>query len=72
MQMTIHSTNMITKDPIHHVECRVWEGVTENGVPCLVFVKLLAVKNGEDTTQFERELQERLAKAEPIDLRHVL
>jgi hypothetical protein len=41
------------------VPARVWEGVTAAGVPCHAYVTRIAVANGEDQTQFERELAEQ-------------
>jgi hypothetical protein len=56
VKITIESTDKITT--LDGVRARLWNGVTESGVPCLVFVSRLAVANGEDQSQFERELAE--------------
>jgi len=70
MKLTITSTEkFITLDGVH---CRVWEGVTEGGVPCFVFVHRIAVDTDRDTAQFERELMERLPPAEACRLADVL
>lgn len=37
------------------VECRVWNGVTEAGVQCFVFVHRIAVRDGVDAEAFSRE-----------------
>lgn len=37
---------------------RVWEGVTEAGVPFVAYIPLVQVKTSFDTEQFERELSE--------------
>ena len=56
MKITIESTDKITQ--IGDVPVRVWSGMTEAGVPCFVFVHRLAVRNGEDQSQFDAELRE--------------
>lgn len=55
MKVAIASTETITD--IDGVAVRLWEGTTEQGVKCLVFVHRLAVRNSEDQGQFEQELQ---------------
>ena len=56
MKITIESTTkIVTADGI---QCRVWEGVSERGVPVVALVPRIAVKNGNDTSQFEEELRE--------------
>lgn len=56
MKITIESTASLTT--INGVPVRLWEGVTENGVRCKVFVHRLAVHKDDDCAQFDRELQE--------------
>ena len=43
---------------IADVPARVWEGHTESGIPVHCYVTRIAVENGLDHTEFERELQE--------------
>lgn len=69
MKITIESTDSITH--LDGVPVRVWNGITEQGVPCKVFVHRLAVHQDEDLAAFERELQEQLPPGRVIDLRHV-
>lgn len=57
MKVTIESTQDVTD--IDGVPVRLWEGVTESGVKCKVFVHRLGVHNDDDAGQFERELSER-------------
>jgi len=57
--MTIESTTKIVA--LNGIDCRVWEGTTERGVPIHCFIPRVAVKNGWDMTQFEQELQEQRA-----------
>lgn len=75
MKITIESTNTLTE--IDRVPVRVWRGVTERGVPCIVFVHRLAVDKAEDAAQFEAELREvpppRIRPLSDVfDLRQVL
>lgn len=57
VKITITSTNKLTT--IEGVPCRIWEGVTERGVPCHVFVHRLAVQSVDNRCEeFERELRE--------------
>ena len=66
MKIQMESTPAITD--LNGVPVRVWNGVTEKGIPCLVFVHRLAVHLQRDATQFDAELQEQLAPGfVPID-----
>lgn len=56
MRMTIESTSRIVE--ASGVQCRVWEGETERGVKVIALIPRVAVKNGQDCSQFEEELQE--------------
>lgn len=40
------------------VPARIWEGTTENGVRVIAFIMRVAVREGDDSTQFENELRE--------------
>ena len=51
---------------------RVWDGVTERGSKCLVFVHLIAVPNNEPNAEFDRELAEQLPPGQVFDLRRIL
>jgi len=65
MKITITSTTKLTT--IEGVPCRIWEGVTERGVPCHVFVHRLAVRNeGVLCEEFDRELKETYPPAAEI------
>lgn len=59
MKMTIESTTKIVN--ASGIDCRVWEGQTERGVKVQVLIPRVAVKNGQDTAQFEAELKECVA-----------
>jgi hypothetical protein len=70
MKLQIEATEQLTT--IDGVPVRLWEGVTESGVCCKVFVHRIAVHNDEDSSQFEHELAEQLPPGRVIDLRHIL
>lgn len=61
MKLTIESTSITTR--IDNVPVRLWEGTTESGVPCKVFVHRVLARNGQEA-EFERELREQLEPAE--------
>ena len=70
MTMTISSTTKVVT--LDGVQCRVWEGQTERGIPIHCFIPRVAVKNGLDASQFEEELNEHRtpsAEVEAIPLR---
>lgn len=70
MKVTITATKEISH--LDGVTCRVWDGVTEGGVPCKVFVHRLAVALDKDAFEFERELHEQMPPGVVIPLRKVL
>jgi hypothetical protein len=70
MRLRIESTNQLTT--INGAGVRVWKGETDGGIPCLVFVRLLAVDDQADQTAFETELRGALQPAELRPLRDVL
>lgn len=59
MKATITSTSAIVPiSPDGKMHARVWEGVSEAGVPFTAYVTLCQVHKDADNSQFERELQE--------------
>jgi hypothetical protein len=73
MKLTIESTTKIVH--LNGVEARVWEGETESGIPVHCFITLVAVHEGLDTPQFEKELSEQRkpsAEVAAIPLRLIL
>jgi hypothetical protein len=73
MKIAIENTSKIVS--FNGIDCRVWEGDTEGGVPVIVFIPRIAVRNDLDTSQFEAELRETRAPspdAEAWPLRMVL
>lgn len=61
MKATITSTDAIVHFKTDGNLCRVWEGVTEAGVPFTAYIATLQVHKGADNSQFERELMEHKA-----------
>jgi hypothetical protein len=57
MKVTLESTDILTH--IDHVPVRLWEGVTEKGARCRFFVHRVEVAEGQDATEFDRELREQ-------------
>jgi hypothetical protein len=70
MKITIESTDKTTM--LDGVHVRLWEGTTEAGVKCMVFVHRIAVHKDQDTTQFQAELTEQLPPARPVMLSAIL
>ena len=70
MQLMIEATDEITS--MENVPVRVWRGVTQSGVPCIVFVHRIAVHNSEDQSQFDRELAEQLPPGRFVPLWNIL
>lgn len=73
MTMTISSTTKIVT--LNGIQCRIWEGKTERGMPVHCYIPRVAVKNGLDASQFEVELEEQRTpspEVEAIPLRMIL
>lgn len=73
MKITIESTSKVVM--LNGVPARIWEGYTEGGVAMHAYVIRVAVSNGADTSEFERDLQEHAAPSpemQGIPLRMVL
>lgn len=79
MKATINSTNFVgvMKDAEgREYACRVWEGVTEAGVPFTAYIGRVQVARDADCSIFERELQENTAPRadtqRAIDMRFII
>jgi len=73
MKIQIESTTKIVE--LNGVPARIWEGKTASGIPVHCYVTRIAVDNGDDVTEFERELKEQRAPSveiEAIPLRIIL
>lgn len=56
MKATITSTTEIVDIDGRQNMGRVWEGVSENGIPFTAYISLIQVKRTEDCSEFDREL----------------
>jgi hypothetical protein len=70
MKITIVPTETLTT--IDGGRCRLWEGITDRGVACKVFVCRVAVRDDQDTEEFERTLQEQLPPGRTFPLSMIL
>ncbi len=57
---------------IDNVPVRLWDGITEAGIQCKVFVHRIAVHMDCDSSQFDKELIEKLPGGRKISLRYLL
>ncbi len=56
MRITLESTTELTTKL--GIQCRVWQGTTEGGIPIFTFIPRIAVQKDADCSQFEEELIE--------------
>jgi hypothetical protein len=70
LEILIQPTDQLTH--LDGVLCRVWPGVTDEGVPCVVFVRRVAVAEGEDSAAFDAAVQAQLPPGRVVELRTVL
>ncbi len=70
MRMTIEATDQLTT--MDGVPVRLWEGTTEAGTPCKVFVHRIAVHKSQDAAQFDKELKEQLPPGRSVPLSAIL
>ena len=70
MKITITATEKLTT--LDGVRVRLWEGITEQGVGCKVFIHRIAVHNSKDQSQFAKELKGQLPPDVYYDLTHIL
>lgn len=64
MRIMIESTTRIVN--ASGVDCRVWQGRTESGVPIQVLVPRIAALTTDDLSEFERELNEHAAPSAAV------
>ena len=65
MKITIESTTKIVE--LNGVPARIWQGKTENGIEIHCFITRIAVSKAEDTSQFEKELQEHTPPTSAVE-----
>ena len=73
MKITIESTTKIVE--LNGVPARIWEGKTDDGTELHCYVTRVAVAKGQDTMQFEEQLQQHKTptpEIEAIPLRMIL
>lgn len=73
MRITIESTTKVVE--VNGVRARIWEGETKSGIPLHVYITRVAIEEGENQEEFERELQTHRAPSpavQAIALRLVL
>lgn len=70
MKLQIEDTEHITL--LDGVPVRVWQGVTESGMDCLVFVHRIAVDDRKDLREFDQDLQEQLPPGRVVPLSAIL
>jgi len=56
VKIHLESTSKIVT--FNGIECRIWEGKTEAGVPMHAYIARVAIDNNADASQFEAELRE--------------
>jgi len=69
MKALIESTTKLVEVVINgqRVPARIWEGTTEKGVPFHAFITRVAVKFGQDQSDFEKELIEQKTPSPEIE-----
>ena len=70
MEIIIKATDKITT--MDGVQVRVWDGVTEDGIKCTVFVHRIAIPIETPECGLDRELQMKMPPGRAVDLRMVL
>jgi hypothetical protein len=70
MKIMIESTDQVTD--FDGVPVRLWEGTTEAGTPCKVFIHRIAIHKDHDADQFSRELAEQLPPGRKVPLSAIL
>jgi hypothetical protein len=73
VKATIVSTDQIVR--VEKQVARVWEGVSEKGVPFVAYVTMVQVRASADQKEFERELVHKPADRwtlQAIDLRLII
>ena len=66
MKVTLESTTKIVE--LNGIQCRVWQGETARGVPCHAYIPLIGADKDFDTSEFDADLQERVAPRPDLDV----
>lgn len=69
MKVTLEQTTKIVelRTATGVVPARIWEGVTDSGIPVHAFITRIAVHKDQDQADFERELREQRAPTPLVD-----
>jgi hypothetical protein len=70
LELVIQPTDQLVQ--LDGVLCRVWQGVTDEGLPCLFFVHDVRGAQGQDSAAFDRAFQAQLPPGRVVALREVL
>ena len=70
MRLEIKATKHMTE--IDGVPVRLWEGVTEDGIKCKVFIHRIAVHNSLNSEAFEKEMIEKMPQGITISIQHIM
>jgi hypothetical protein len=70
LKITIESTDITTR--LDGVPVRLWEGTTDQGVRCKVFIHRIAIANEADAMEFDEDLARQLPPAKFIPLTDIL
>ena len=73
MKITLQSTEKVVT--LNGLPARIWEGKTESGIEVHAYITRIAVEKTNDTSEFERELQEHkppTAAVESIPLNMII
>lgn len=65
MTITVEPTTKIVH--VNGLPARIWEGVTDQGTPCHLYVTLVAVAEGLNPVAFEHELESRRAPSPEVE-----
>lgn len=68
MQVQLTSTSKIVTLVVNgrEVPARIWEGETAGGVRCHAYITRIAMANGDDATEFARDLMEHSQPSDAI------
>jgi hypothetical protein len=70
LQIEMKATKHLTE--IDGVPVRLWEGVTDDGIKCKVFVHRIAVHNELNAEAFEKELDEKMPLGVKVSIHHIM
>jgi hypothetical protein len=56
MKLTLEPTSKMTK--VNGVPVRIWEGVSESGIPCFALIAIVGVDKDENSAEFDEALKE--------------